>query len=71
MSIVNQNHQKVAMGRRKIMTYHDLQMQKRKAKKAADELYYENIMPDVMTQIDEAKNLAEINAVMKTCRNLM
>lgn len=59
------------MGQRKTMTYHDLRMQKRKAKKAANELYYKNVMPDVMTQIDEAKNLAEVNLVMKTCRNLM
>ena len=71
MSIVNQNHQRIAMGQRKIMTYQDLRMQKRKAKKAANELYYKNVMPDVMTQIDEAKNLAEVNLVMKTCRNLM
>lgn len=48
-----------------------LQFEKRMAKKAADELHYENIMSDVMKRIDEAKNLAEVNLVMKTCRNLI
>jgi len=48
-----------------------LRFEKRMAKKAANELYYENIMPNVMKRIDEAKNLAEVNLVMKTCRNLI
>lgn len=71
MSIINQHHQKMTSTQRKIMTYSDLRMQKRNAKRAADELYYTYLMPDVMKRIDNAKNTAEVNLIMKTCRNMM
>ena len=62
------NKEEIIMNKEKEI---ELKREKADAKKAAKELWYYLVMPDVFKKIDNCKNVIQVTNVLAACRHMM